>query len=134
MSVAGIGTNYVKPSLDQDLGSGVPSTWYMALLTAMPTDANGTSLAEVSYTGYARQPITNNATNFPNSTIVAGVGQKALQLALTWPVVAGLGGSVTIVGIALYDASTGGSFGRTAQCNTPATFVNGNVPTAASGA
>ena len=138
MSVAGIGNTYAESNLNADLGSGTPATWHVALLTAMPTDGDGTSLAEATWTGYARQPITNNTTNFPNATIVSHVATIACQYMIDFGAVAGLGSPITVVGIALYTLSTGGNMGRTAIFGTtgsPVTYSlsNGSTLTIAAG-
>lgn len=120
---AGIGNTYAKNNLDQDCGSGTPATWYVALLTALPTDGDGTSLTEASWTGYTRQSFTNNVTNFPASTVVSHIATKTCQATINFGTVAGLGGSITVVGVALYDASGAGNFGRVAVFGTPSSPV-----------
>jgi hypothetical protein len=135
---AGIGNNFAKANLDQDLGSGTPATWYAALLTAQPTDGAGTGLAEVAYTGYARQAVTNNGTNFPAAGVTLNIATKTCQATITFPVVAGLTVSVDVTGIALFDASSGGNFGRTAVFGSPTapatyTLNNGAQITIAAG-
>jgi hypothetical protein len=123
MSVAGIGNNIAKNNLDQDVGSGTPATWYVALLTSMPADGDGTGLVEVSWTGYARPAVTNNSANFPAAVVSAHIATKTCQALINFGTVAGLGAPVTVVGIALFDASTGGNMGRTAVFGTPSAPV-----------
>jgi len=123
MAVAGIGNTKAEANLDQDCGSGTPATWYCALLTAMPSDGDGTGLVEATWTGYARQSITNNNTNFPGSTIITHIATKTCQASINFGTVAGLGSPITVVGIALFDASSGGVMGRTAVFGTPASPV-----------
>lgn len=41
-----------------------PATWYVGLFTAAPADA-GTGGTEAAYTGYTRQAVTNNPTEWP---------------------------------------------------------------------
>lgn len=123
MSVAGIGNNFAKNNLDQDLGSGSPATWYAALLTTMPTDGDADSLVEATWTGYARVSITNNTTNFPNATVTSHIATLTCQFAIGWGTIAGLGSPITVVGLALFDASTSGNMGRTAVFGTPGSPV-----------
>ena len=120
---AGIGNTYAKNNLDQDCGSGSPATWYVALLTTLPADGDGTSIAEASWTGYGRQSFTNNNTNFPASTVVSHIATKTCQATINYGTVSGLSGSITVVGIALYDASTGGNMGRVAVFGSPTSPV-----------
>lgn len=119
MATAGIGNNYAKNNLNQDLGSGTPGTWYVALLTALPTDGDGTGITEANWTGYARVAVTNNSTNFPAATVVSHVATVTCQAAIAFGTVSGLGSAITVVGIALYDASSSGNMGRTAVFGTP---------------
>lgn len=123
MATAGIGNNYAKNNLNQDLGSSSPGTWYVALLTAMPTDGDADGIAEANWTGYARVAVTNNGTNFPNATIVSHVATVTCQAAIAFGTVTGLGSAITVVGIALFDAATAGNMGRTAVFGTPSAPV-----------
>lgn len=123
MSVAGIGNNLAKNNLDQDLGSGTPATWYVALLTTMPTDGDGTSLAEAAWTGYARPAVTNNVTNFPAASVASHIATKTCQATINFGTISGLGGPITVVGIALFDAASAGNMGRTAVFGTPSSPV-----------
>ena len=85
-----------------------PATFYVALLLTVPTKNDGTGLAEVSGSSYARQPIT------------ASTGWSAISLnadnihdeisngaAITFPAVTTT--SYTVVGYAIYDALTAGN-------------------------
>lgn len=133
--VAGIGTYFGGPILAGLLGSGTPTTWYAAIMVTMPTDDSGTGAVEATWTGYARQPITNNNTNFPAPSIVAGFYISTGQLGLSWGVVSGLGGGgITVNGIALYDSLTGGNLGPLMYFASGQPIVNGNVPTISAGA
>ena len=127
MSVAGIGNVYAKANLDQDLGSGTPATWYVALMITMPTDGDASSAVEASWTGYARVPITNNGTNFPNATVVTHIATKVCQAAIDWGTVAGLSGSIVVVGIVLVNAASAAisstNMGRTGVFGTPSSPV-----------
>ena len=78
-----------------------PVTLYVALYTAAPTDAGGGT--EVAGGSYARQAITNNATNFP----AAAAGLKSNGTAISFPAATGTWGLV--VAAALMDAASGGN-------------------------
>lgn len=53
------------------------ATIYVGLATnSTAPSADGHDLTEVSGGGYARQSLTNNATNFPNATAAGGGGQQ----------------------------------------------------------
>jgi hypothetical protein len=98
-------TNYSIPKvLDAIFGAsaiGTPATFYAALFTTAPT----ASSAGVEVTGgsYARVSITNNSTNFPNTSAQI----KSNGTAINWPVSTGAWG--TVVAWGLYDASTAGN-------------------------
>lgn len=87
--------------VDSYFGSGTPATWYVGLINTMPDDA-GSGLVEVSGTGYARQAVTNNGTNFPSAN------PKLCQAAVTFGPV-GAGGWTDAVGVGFWTASSGGS-------------------------
>lgn len=107
----------------------LPTTLYVALLTAMPTTNTGTGLVEVSATGtgYARLPITS-AQWAALATNADTITEQALSsIALTWTNSGGTNFG-TVVGIALYDALTVGNLYRAATLATGnQTIVSGNV-------
>jgi hypothetical protein len=127
MSVAGIGNTISIANMAVDLGSGMPATWYIALLTTMPTDGDASSLVEAAWTGYARPSLTNNGTNFPAATVVSHIATEVCQGAINFGSILGLGGPITVVGIALTSASaaaiTAANMGRTAVFGTPGSPV-----------
>lgn len=138
MAVAGIGNTYAIDALDLLLGSGTPATWYAALAQTMPTDGTGTGFLEASYTAYARQPITNNGSNFPGASVVGGIAVSACQLAFAWPIGAGISGSQVQAGVVLFDAVSGGNMGPTAVFGTPTVpvtypLINGSTISVAAG-
>lgn len=113
-----------------------PATLYVALYTtAVPTDAStGTTPAggavEVTGGSYARQSVTNNATNFP----AASAGSKANGVAITWatPPSANWG---TVVGFAIVDALTNGNILYKGAISPSKTINNGDpAPSFAIGA
>lgn len=66
-----IGDAEALANLDADFGAGTPATYYFALMTAMPTGAGGgTEFTLSGGSSYVRTAKTNNATNFPNATMV----------------------------------------------------------------
>lgn len=75
-----------------------PTTWFVALFTAAPSDSGGGT--EVSSGGYSRKSVTFNAASSPGgSTANSGV--------VTWTAAGASYGTVTHVGI--FDASTAGN-------------------------
>jgi len=78
-----------------------PSSIYVALFTADPTDANITA-NELSDSGYARQNATGKF-DAPHATD----GYCTNNAALTFPAIAD--GSVTITHVGIYDAASGGN-------------------------
>ncbi len=76
-----------------------PATWYIALFTVAPgTDGSGGT--EASYTAYARAPVTNDATEWPNT--ISRVKSNANDIDFG---VAG-SGPTSIVGFGFYDDPT----------------------------
>lgn len=66
-----IGDAEALANLDADFGSGTPATYYFALMTAMPTGSGGgTEFTLSGSSSYVRIAKTNNATNFPNASMV----------------------------------------------------------------
>jgi len=111
-------------------GTFTAVTLYMALCTAIPTDAStGASITEANYTGYARLII--NAADMS----AAASGSKTNGLALTFA--ACTAGSSTIIGFALVDSITPGAgnihyWGTTTSKvidvnNTPPTIAVGGL-------
>ncbi len=80
-----------------------PSTLYVALYTAAPTDAGGGT--EVSGGSYARVAVTCNTTNWaaPGATN----GTTSNSNAITFPAATANWGSIVAVGI--FDAASGGN-------------------------
>lgn len=103
--MAGGKSDYLENKvLDHVLGGGDytrPSTVYVALYTATPSDSGGGT--EVSGGSYARVSVTNNSTNFP----AASSGAKSNGTAFTFPKATADWG--TIVAWSIKDASTSGN-------------------------
>lgn len=83
------------------------ATLYVALLTALPTKNDGTGLAEVSGSSYARQAVADTAW----SAIATAADNLHDQIdntaAITFPTVTTTG--YTVVGLAIYDALAAGN-------------------------
>ena len=87
--MGGIGDNYQAETLDvlfgNNAGASLPATVYVALSTANP-DFDGSGLNEPDTAdGYGRVAVTNNSTNFPDASTVAGAARKHLATAVTFP-------------------------------------------------
>ena len=91
--------------LDHALSDGAfaePANVYMALCTAVPTDAStGATLTEATYTGYARQEI------LATDLSAAASGSKTNSAAITFA--ACTAGTSTIIGFAIVDSATTGA-------------------------
>ncbi len=85
-----------------------PATLYVALLTTMPTKADGTGMIEVTGGSYARATYTNAGGWTANSTAGDNVTEQSSNVnIIAWPSpTAGWG---NIVGIAILDAASGGN-------------------------
>ena len=95
-------TDYLEDKVMNHLFGGTaytaPTTWYVGLLTAAPTDS--TAGTEVSGGSYARQGISWTVTG-------SGTALAASNAAITMPAATTDWGTVTHAGI--YDADTGGN-------------------------
>jgi len=112
-------------SLDVRFGavaSNAPVTYYYAICTTAPTTNTGTSLIEATGTAYARVALANNTTNFP----IAITRNKSNGTAITWPTALSAWG--TAIGIAWFDAATGGTFLGYAQLGSPVPIGSGATP------
>lgn len=78
-----------------------PANLHVGLSTTTPTKTGG--ITEPSGGGYARVPVVNNATNFPN----ASNGSKSNGSVITFPEASAAWGTVTHW--VIYDAATGGN-------------------------
>jgi hypothetical protein len=114
--------NYLRDALNNHLRGGTAyspaATHYYALMTAMPTSAGGGT--EVSGGSYARVAFTNNTSNYPAAS--GGVKQNANPI--DWGTASANWG--ILVGIAVYDASSGGNLLALANLTTVTTINNGN--------
>lgn len=106
MPLASVGSK--NTALDAVFGdlhyTGVPDTFWLALLTAMPTPGDGfTTATEVTlgFGDYERIEITNNGTNWPVAAAgikASGVDFESVEATDDWG---------SIVGIALMTSDTG---------------------------
>ena len=118
----GLGNHFGQQILDLLLGDQSftpPGTWYAALMTANPTDAGGGT--EVSGGSYARIAVTNNTANFPSASSSAVMNTGTT---MDWGVATANWG--TIVGIAFYDAASGGNLGPWGPLSVNKTVNNGD--------
>lgn len=110
-------SNYLENKLVDFLFRGVsytpPTTLYIALCTAAPTDAStGSTLTEVSGGNYSRQAFASNATNWfttngDNVATSSGTnGTTGNSVAILW---ASVTWSATVTDVAICDALTGGN-------------------------
>ena len=106
-----------------------PANVYMALCTAIPTDASiGGTLTEANYTGYARKEV------LATDLSAAASGSKTNSAAITFA--ACTAGSSTIIGFAIVDSAAGAGnilyWGTTTSkvidtSNTPPTIAIGGL-------
>lgn len=88
--------------------AAAPTNTYLALLAAVPTKNDGTGLTEVSGSAYARQTIVSSSGWSVISLNADNIHDQISNAAvITFPVVTG--SAYTVVGIALYDASSAGN-------------------------
>lgn len=106
---AGAKSKYREAKVLNDLfGSGTPATLYFAAFTVMPPQTSDTATEPVG-NNYSRVAVTNNVTNFPAATLTPDqtAYQKINGTAIVFPTPSGSWGA--ILGIGIYDASTGGN-------------------------
>lgn len=120
--------NFLRDALNDHLRGGTAyspaATHYYALMTSMPLASGGG--VEVSGGSYARVAYTNNTSNYPAPS--GGTVQNANPI--DWGTATGDWG--TIVGVAVYDASSGGNLLAFALLTTATTVLSGNpfsIPT-----
>lgn len=122
--MAGLIDTYYDELLDFYWGAAAisdspPGTWYVGLFTTNPAD-DGTGGVEAAFTDYARQPVTNNLTEWPAA--VAGVKQNANSIDFG---VAG-SGPTNVTAIGLWDAVTAGNLWYwNPLTGAPVTIANG---------
>lgn len=109
--------------LNQQFGSvalTVAATLYFGLSTSTIND-DGTGVTEPVGNGYARVAVTNNATNFPNTT----TGSKSNGTEIAFPTASGAWGTVTHFFIS--DAASAGNMIAYGALTTAKTIGNGDT-------
>lgn len=126
--MSGLGNSYELKALDAVFGdgraTGMPATVYLALFTATPSGAGGGT--EVATGAYARPPVANNSTNFPNATSVSGIGTKKNGTQITFPQATASWGTPGFW--AFFDALTAGSIVAWGIFTAPVAIASGETP------
>lgn len=108
-------SNYLRDKINDHLHGGSdytrPATTYFDPMTVMPTAAGGGTSAASNFGG--RLAFTNNSSNWPASSAQTKSNGNAINFG------ANSGSAVTIVGIAEYDAPSGGNLLTFAALTTP---------------
>lgn len=99
-----------------------PTSWYVALYTAAPSDSGGGT--EVSGSGYSRQSVTFDAASSPGGT-------TSNSSEVTFTASGGSFGTVTHIGI--FDASTSGNLLWHGALNASKTIDDGDALVFATG-
>ena len=109
-------TNYIEGKLlnhlfggvEYDTSGGLPSSWYVGLLTVSPTDSTAGTEVSGSRTAYVRKPINLATGSSPKFTVTSGDPSQAVNdTAIEWDAATNNWGTVSYAGI--YDASSGGN-------------------------
>lgn len=108
-----------------------PANTYVALLTAVPTKNDGTGLAEVSGSSYAREAIAAAGWSAISANADNIHDQISNSAAVTFPVVTTTG--YTVAGVAVYDAATAGNLLYYAAVTSQAVAVGNQYQIAAGG-
>jgi hypothetical protein len=123
-------TDYLENKvLNQNFGGVAwtpPATLYFGLSTTTIAD-DGTGITEPVGSAYARVAVTNNTTNFPNTT----TGSKSNGTDIPFATATGAWGTVTYFFIA--DASTAGNVLAYGALTTAKTIGNGDTARFAAG-
>jgi hypothetical protein len=121
--MAGLIDSFYDTLLDEYWGNQSPdtppATWYIGLFTTNPAD-DGTGGVEATFTGYTRQAVTNNLTEWPSA--VAGIKSNANAVDFG---VAGSGPTL-VTGIGMWDDPTAGNLWYwNPLTGEPVTIANG---------
>lgn len=137
--MAGGKSDYLeKAVLDHIVGGTTlakPATVWVALSTGIYNDAAtgaafGGGGAEVTGGAYARQSLTNNATNFPNATGTSPA-TKSNGVAINFPTATAAWGNIQ--SFYILDAASGGNVLYGADLSTPKTVATGDSVSFAAG-
>lgn len=104
-------------------GSSAAGSLYISLHTADPGEAGNQTSNEISYTGYARQALARNATNFPESGGTVNIGVNVDFPEMT----GGAGGTITYWGIGT-DASGTGTLLYSGEVDPDQVINDGVIP------
>ena len=103
------------------------ATVYCALSTTTPVQTGSPNFTEPSGSAYARVAVTNNTTNFVETTSPPTNGwAQANGTAITFPTATGSWGTCTYFGF--FDASSGGNLLAFGQLTTAQTISLGGIP------
>lgn len=118
--MASFWSTYLRDKINDHVKGGPdyarPSTTYFMPMTAAPTTAGGGT----PVTGLSRLAYTNNSSNWPASA--SGVKRNGAVMTFTSSAPSDLG---VIVGIAEYDASSGGNLLTYGDLDTPRNILTG---------
>lgn len=103
----------------------VPANLYIALLTTLPTDNNGTGLVEVTGGSYARVTVAASTAQWGAPSTSGSLQQTNNTNAITFTTATANWG--TIVGVAIYDALTAGNLLYFAPLAANQVVNNGNT-------
>lgn len=94
-------------NLADNAASSPLTNLYVSLHTADPGEAGNQSTSEISYTGYARQPVARTSSGFTISS-PSGVGTATLAVNVDFPeMTGGTGGTVTYFAVGTLVSGTG---------------------------
>lgn len=127
-------SNYLENKLVDFLFRGVsftaPSTLYIALCTATPTDTStGSTISEISGGNYSRQSLTSNTSNWSttngdNAATSSGTNGTTLNSTqINWTSVTWSG---TVTSVAVCDAASGGNMLFYAALSSSRTIASGD--------
>lgn len=131
MSVSTTEGNSVGSELYGGTAHAAVGTWHVALFTASPTSAGlATNEVSTSGTAYARVAVTNNATNFPATSALAGANGAAI----TFPTATAAWGTITHVGLCASTTEGTNDVRHFGALSAPVVITSGQIPTFAIGA
>lgn len=126
-------SDYAENKVLDDLFSAdytKPSTYYIALFTANPTDSTGgTEVSTANWTNYARVGKTRGTTHWDTASGGAIANKTLIDFGT-----ASTGGTVTVTGVAIMDASTAGNIILWAALTSSKAVTNGDPVSFAIGA
>lgn len=130
MSVSTTEGNSIGSELFGATAHAAVGTWHVALFTASPGSGGSATNEVATGTGYARVAMTNNTTNFPATSALAGANGAAI----TFPAATGSWGTITHVGLCASTTEGTSDVRHYGALSAPVTITNGQTPTFAIGA